>query len=172
MALHPPSPPDSREAQPPGDHSTNIRFRSPRSSPMSTSKKTRGLLGLEGLAWGEGCDILTCSRVWKRSQSTWWPPGAENLRHLSRRRPGSGADESLPAYGSRAAAQLPAPLPRGVSLNLSRCAFVSVFSVLRFSYISHSLTLQPPLFLFSSLAFHRFSYHRGVEELWRQSSPF
>ena len=39
---------------------------SPRSPPMSTSKKTRGLLGLEGLAWGDGCDIVALGRVYDR----------------------------------------------------------------------------------------------------------
>lgn len=51
-------------------------LRSPRSPPTSTSKKTRGLPGLEGLVLGDGCDILTCRRVWKRI------PGASWLQRL------------------------------------------------------------------------------------------
>ena len=39
-------------------------IRPTRSPPVSTSKKTRGLLGLEGLAWGDGYDIVALGRVY------------------------------------------------------------------------------------------------------------
>lgn len=78
---HPPAAtPESREAQPPRGQSTHLRLRSPRSPPTSTSKKTRGLLGLEGFVWGDGCDILTCRRVWKRIPGTSWLRSHRNSR--------------------------------------------------------------------------------------------
>lgn len=72
--------PESREAQPPRGQSTHLRLRSPRSPPTSTSKKTRGLLGLEGFVWGDGCDILTRRRVWKRIPGTSWLRSHRNPR--------------------------------------------------------------------------------------------
>ena len=50
------------------------------SPPMSMSKKTRGLLGLESLALEDGYDMLTFRCIWKQVWSTSWPPGSWNSK--------------------------------------------------------------------------------------------
>lgn len=169
---HPPTPPtatlESREAQPPRGPSPCLGLRSPRSPPMSTSKKTRGLLGLEGLVWGDGCDIVTCRRAWKPIPGTSWLQ--------SHRNPNSGCvhgdlkaaltshfrrqDRKLQLDFRR---RLPAALPRA-GTGARRVPSGSIFW---FSLYFSLSEVAASIFLSFPLVFHRLGCHRGVGELRR-----
>lgn len=89
---------------------------SPRSPPMSTSKKTRGLLGLEGLAWGDGCDIVALGRVYDRLVTRRGHRAARTLKSQGPRRTAALVSCFRRRYGghgrlSGAASQLPAARP-------------------------------------------------------------
>lgn len=83
---------------------------------MSTSKKTRGLLGLEGLAWGDGCDIVALGRVYDRLVTRRGHRAARTLKSQGPRRTAALVSCFRRGYGghgrlSGAASQLPAARP-------------------------------------------------------------
>lgn len=91
-------------------------IRPTRSPPMSTSKKTRGLLGLEGLAWGDGCDIVALGRVYDRLVTPRGHRAARTLKSQGPRRTAALVSCFRRGYGghgrlSGAASQLPAARP-------------------------------------------------------------
>lgn len=83
--------------------------RSPRSPPMSTSKKTRGFLGLEGLAAGDGCAIFTAGTGEQDAGST-CATGGQILQHHCVRR-GQHAGNATSGTASEAVLWFPLPPP-------------------------------------------------------------
>lgn len=88
--------------------------RSPRSPPMSTSKKTRGFLGLEGLAAGDGCAIFTAGAGEQDAGSTCATGGQILQRHCvqSGRHAGNATSGTASESGTLISASAPSfPVP-------------------------------------------------------------